>query len=62
MRGAARSMQFMRPADTQAALRDYARHPDALPFAGGTDIMVDWNAGLLLESALREAYPCPEEG
>ncbi|UCH47984.1 MAG: hypothetical protein JSU95_18435 [Betaproteobacteria bacterium] len=21
---------------------------------------LDWNAGLLLESALREAYPCPE--
>jgi CO/xanthine dehydrogenase FAD-binding subunit len=40
-------MQWHRPRTVDQALRLYARHPEALPMAGGTDIMVSWNAGLL---------------
>ncbi len=47
MRGAAPSMQVLRPRDAAAALRARKRYPDALPIAGGTDVMVEWNAGQL---------------
>jgi CO/xanthine dehydrogenase FAD-binding subunit len=40
-------MRWHRPRTVDQALRWYARHPQALPMAGGTDIMVSWNAGLL---------------
>ena len=47
MRGAAGSMTVLRPKDAREALRLFARRPDALPLAGGTDLMVAWNLGSL---------------
>ena len=47
MRGAAGSMTVLRPKDAREALRLFARSPDALPLAGGTDLMVAWNLGRL---------------
>lgn len=47
MRGAASTMELMRPRSATRALADFARVPQALPLAGGTDLMVAWNAGLL---------------
>ena len=40
-------MRFLRPRTAAEALRLYARQPEAIPFAGGTDFMVAWNAGEL---------------
>lgn len=45
MRGDAASMRVLRPSTIEQALDAYARHKDAVPFAGGTDFMVGWNAG-----------------
>jgi CO/xanthine dehydrogenase FAD-binding subunit len=36
-------MEFIRPAAWQEALAAKAAHPDALPLAGGTDVMVELN-------------------
>ncbi|GIF74318.1 FAD binding domain-containing protein [Asanoa siamensis] len=36
-------MEFLQPADWAEALAVKAAHPDALPIAGGTDVMVDLN-------------------
>ncbi|MGQ0837817.1 FAD binding domain-containing protein [Actinokineospora sp.] len=36
-------MEFLRPASFAEALRFKAEHPDAVPIAGGTDIMVELN-------------------
>ena len=36
-------MEFLRPATWAEALAAKAAHPDALPLAGGTDVMVDIN-------------------
>lgn len=47
MRGAPRTMKLLRPVTPGEAVRLYSRHPHALPLAGGTDVMVMWNAGLL---------------
>jgi xanthine dehydrogenase FAD-binding subunit len=47
MRGAAATMTVLRPGTVAAALAAYARTPAALPFAGGTDLMVAWNLGEL---------------
>ena len=47
MRGSAASMTVLRPASAREALRLLARVPDALPLAGGTDLMVAWNTGAL---------------
>src|ERR687896_572155 len=38
-------MEFLQPDDWQEALEAKAAHPDALPLAGGTDVMVDLNFG-----------------
>jgi CO/xanthine dehydrogenase FAD-binding subunit len=38
-------MKVLRPRTVEDALRDYRGHPGAVPFAGGTDFMVAWNAG-----------------
>ena len=60
MRGIPGSMKFLRPLSADEALRLFAENPLALPFAGGTDLMVAWNMGSLNEksvldlSALRE--------
>jgi xanthine dehydrogenase small subunit len=47
MRGAADSMAVRRPGTVARALAMLASEPDALPLAGGTDIMVAWNMGAL---------------
>ncbi|GIF70347.1 carbon-monoxide dehydrogenase medium subunit [Asanoa ishikariensis] len=36
-------MEFLRPSDWDEALAAKAAHPDAMPIAGGTDVMVDLN-------------------
>ena len=47
MRGDASTMKVLRPADAKEAVRLYAKHPDALPLAGGTDLLVAWNIARL---------------
>ncbi|MEU9579072.1 FAD binding domain-containing protein [Streptomyces chilikensis] len=38
-------MEFLRPASWEEALAVKAEHPDAVPLAGGTDVMVELNFG-----------------
>lgn len=45
MRGDAAAATLLRPRTTAEALRLLADEPDAIPLAGGTDLMVAWNAG-----------------
>jgi xanthine dehydrogenase small subunit len=45
VRGAAASMQVLRPKTAVDCLATYARIPGAVPLAGGTDFMVAWNTG-----------------
>lgn len=45
MRGDARTMDVRRPKTVEDALRTFARYPEAVALAGGTDFMVAWNAG-----------------
>lgn len=47
MRGDAKSMTVLSPRSAKEALASYAKVPAALPLAGGTDMMVGWNVGLL---------------
>ncbi len=47
MRGDAKSMAVLSPRSAREALASYAKAPSALPLAGGTDVMVGWNVGLL---------------
>jgi CO/xanthine dehydrogenase FAD-binding subunit len=47
MRGDAKSMTVLSPRSAAAAVKAYAKTPAALPFAGGTDLMVGWNLGQL---------------
>jgi len=47
MRGTPDSMTVLRPRSPREALRLYQATPDALPLAGGTDMMVAWNLGAL---------------
>jgi xanthine dehydrogenase small subunit len=47
MRGDAKSMTVLSPRTGAEALTTYAKLPTALPIAGGTDLMVGWNLGLL---------------
>ena len=47
MRGSHESMTFLRAKTPEQALALYAERPSALPLAGGTDLMVAWNAGRL---------------
>lgn len=47
MRGDPLGMTVLRPRTPERAAAAYARRPDALPLAGGTDLMVGWNMGLL---------------
>lgn len=47
MRGDYRTMKVLRPSNAAQALRLFGRSPDALPLAGGTDVMVSWNMGHL---------------
>ncbi len=45
MRGDSRRIAVLRPADAAEAIAVYGEDPAALPIAGGTDLMVSWNAG-----------------
>lgn len=45
MRGDADTATLLRPRSPAEALRLIERQQDALPIAGGTDLMVAWNAG-----------------
>lgn len=47
MRGDAKSMTVLSPRSAAEAVKSYAKIPTALPFAGGTDLMVGWNLGQL---------------
>ncbi|MDE3097619.1 MAG: xanthine dehydrogenase family protein subunit M [Chloroflexota bacterium] len=47
MRGDARSMTVVSPRTGAEAVRALAKDPKAVPLAGGTDLMVGWNMGLL---------------
>lgn len=47
MKGNAKSMTVMSPRSAAEAIKTYAKVPAAIPFAGGTDLMVVWNLGLL---------------
>ncbi len=47
MRGSAESMTLLRASSAGGAVRLYARTPGAIPLAGGTDLMVLWNMGVL---------------
>ena len=47
MRGNPRSMTVLSPRSAAEAVRALAKHPGAVPLAGGTDLMVGWNMGLL---------------
>ena len=45
MRGDAKSMTVLSPRTAAEAVKTYAKLPMAIPFAGGTDLMVGWNLG-----------------
>jgi CO/xanthine dehydrogenase FAD-binding subunit len=47
MRGDARTMTWLTPRTPAEAVRALAADPKALALAGGTDLMVGWNMGLL---------------
>ncbi|MEQ1917847.1 MAG: xanthine dehydrogenase family protein subunit M [Elusimicrobiota bacterium] len=47
MRGDAKSMTVLSPRTAAEAVKTYAKVPMAIPFAGGTDLMVGWNLGLM---------------
>ncbi len=47
MRGDAQAATLLCPRSPREALRLMAERADALPIAGGTDLMVAWNAGAL---------------
>jgi len=47
MRGDAKSMTVLTARSAAEAVRLLAKNPGALPLAGGTDLMVGWNMGLL---------------
>jgi len=46
MRGAPETISLIRPRSAAEAVRAFARRPEAVPLAGGTDFMVGWNAGV----------------
>ena len=55
-------MDFLRPASWDDALRARAAHPEALPVAGGTDVMVDLNFDRARPAALLDLTGVPELG
>ena len=52
MRGDAATMKVLAPRSAREAARLFSKDPKALPLAGGTDLMVAWNAGLLNQRAV----------
>jgi CO/xanthine dehydrogenase FAD-binding subunit len=53
-------MEFLSPTSWAEALEVKAAHPDALPIAGGTDVMVDINFGRRRPPALLDLTRVPE--
>ena len=45
MRGSPESMTYLRARTPEEAVKTAAARPEARPLAGGTDLMVSWNAG-----------------
>jgi xanthine dehydrogenase small subunit len=60
VRGAPETMKVLRPRTPEEAVRLFGRHPEALPLAGGTDLMVGWNAGLLNDRTVLDLSPLRE--
>ncbi|SNT65653.1 CO or xanthine dehydrogenase, FAD-binding subunit [Asanoa hainanensis] len=52
-------MEFLRPSDWAEALAAKAAHPDAVPIAGGTDVMVDLNFDRSRPAALLDLTRVP---
>ncbi|TBR23785.1 xanthine dehydrogenase family protein subunit M [bacterium] len=50
-------MRFLRARTPEEALRLAEKHPDAKPLAGGTDLMVAWNAGRLDGKTMLDLSP-----
>ena len=57
MRGDADAASLLRPRTPAEALRLFDAHKDALPLAGGTDLMVAWNAGGLAGRTFLDLSP-----
>ncbi|OFV86302.1 MAG: hypothetical protein A2V74_10405 [Acidobacteria bacterium RBG_16_70_10] len=57
MRGDAEAAKLLRPRSPAQAVRLLAHHPDALPLAGGTDLMVAWNACALAGRTFLDLSP-----
>ena len=55
-------MEVFRPASLREALEVRAAHPEALPIAGGTDVMVELNFGRRRPEALLDISRLPELG
>ncbi|MDT3398045.1 xanthine dehydrogenase family protein subunit M [Streptomyces sp. B1866] len=53
-------MEFLRPESWQDALAAKAEHPEAVPLAGGTDVMVDLNFDRLRPAYLLDLTRVPE--
>jgi CO/xanthine dehydrogenase FAD-binding subunit len=57
VRGDASVTTLLRPRSPAEALRLYDAHREALPIAGGTDVMVAWNAGGLAGRTFLDLSP-----
>jgi CO/xanthine dehydrogenase FAD-binding subunit len=57
MRGDAEAASVLRPRTPAEAVRLLDEHQDALPIAGGTDLMVAWNAGGLAGRTFLDLSP-----
>src|SRR5262249_14553454 len=62
LRGAGRLGEVLRPRTLAEALALRARHPDALPIAGGTDLMVEVNGGRRRPTRMLDLAALPELG
>ncbi len=56
------TMEVLVPRSLQEALEMKAAHPDAMPIAGGTDVMVGVNFGHLRPAAMLDVSRLPELG
>ncbi len=57
MRGDAEAASVLRPRTPAEAVRLFQKHKHALPIAGGTDLMVAWNAGDLAGRTFLDVSP-----
>jgi xanthine dehydrogenase small subunit len=60
MRGDASTMKVAVPRSAREAVAAFAKAPGMLPLAGGTDVMVSWNAGLLNGRVVLDLSRVPE--